>query len=473
LPFLLDAQESAASLRAADASGYLNAARAAYAAGDSARSLALLRRLRGDYPDSPLVTESLSLSIEIALASGDEYLARYFHEKLSASAPFSAGLFRASFLLAEYSYRSREYSPALKYFASAVASVRENSGVPYGDFQKALLRCAELSLYNEKDIDAARGFFRRIDRGSVSKEDAPLYGTLRKRLVWQLLPMETLGISDVNVSCLRVDEDDLWVGTWNGGVARYSITAARSDPFPAPSFSRSIEIADRRVWVGTADGLSWYGKSTGRWGTVERFTEAVARKVQAVKQAEGELYAGTLGDGLLRLGAEGWEGVSDGDLPGRFVNCIAWDGRRSVLLIGTMNMGLVIFDVGTGEMRTLSAIMPEFAPDNVTAVLADGAGRVWVGTYGSLRRFVKASGEIGDDWILAICETDRAVYFGSFGGGVSACRKGNGAWTRYGIAEGLPSLDITAIAWREPYVFFGTLGAGVCMYNESADGAQL
>jgi hypothetical protein len=84
----------------------------------------------------------------------------------------------------------------------------------------------------------------------------------------------------------------------------------------------------------------------------------------------------------------------------------------------------------------------------------------------------KDTGEIADDWILAGCETDRALYFGSFGGGVSVLSKGTGRWLRLGIHEGLPSLDIAAIAWRSPFVFFGTLGAGVSVYEEEADAAQ-
>ena len=70
------------------------------------------------------------------------------------------------------------------------------------------------------------------------------------------------------------------------------------------------------------------------------------------------------------------------------------------------------------------------------------------------------------------CETDRGIYFGSFGGGVSVFLKGAGSWRRFGISDGLASADVAAIAWRAPYVFFGTLGGGVSVYNEAADGAQ-
>ncbi|HTP59280.1 MAG TPA: hypothetical protein VMM82_10205, partial [Spirochaetia bacterium] len=95
---------------------------------------------------------------------------------------------------------------------------------------------------------------------------------------------------------------------------------------------------------------------------------------------------------------------------------------------------------------------------------------LWQPAQGTLERFTRSGGQLGDDYVMAICETDRAVSFGSFGGGVSTLSKQTGKWGRLGIRDGLASRDVSAIAWRAPYVFFGTLGAGVSVYNEEADG---
>ena len=169
--------------------------------------------------------------------------------------------------------------------------------------------------------------------------------------------------------------------------------------------------------------------------------------------------------------------------PGRFITCLAPDPSGRRLYIGTMNLGLVIMDLQTGQMSALSEISDSFAADNITTVLPDAEGRVWIGTYGEglflwkpdgsgLIHYSRATGQIGDDWVLAGCETDRALYFGSFGGGVSVYSKGSGLWRRLGISDGLASIDVPAIAWRAPFVFFGTLGAGASMYEEGADAAQ-
>jgi len=456
-------------------------ARQSFTAGASDAALAALRALRSRYPDSPLALESLALGVEVSLSVGDDYLARSFLHRLRTEASGSAAAFRAALLIAEREYARRSYGAALEFYAQAVESAQGAVGaqgaVDRRGYDRALLRAAEITLYHEKDTRGARGYFRLIQPRNLGSADRPLYSTMRVRLVWDSISAAELGLADSNVSTLRADGDDLWVGTWNGGVARWSVSSGQSAAFPSPAFARSIEVTDRRVWIAAADGLAWYGKATARWG----FSDAW--KGLAVAEAAGELYAGTLGDGLLRLAGEEWERVSDGELPGRFVTCIAGGPDGASVLVGTMTLGLIVIDGASGAMRGLDQIVPAFTARNVTSVLTDAEGRVWIGTYGaglflwtpgegSVRRFSRETGEIGDDWVLAMCETPRALYFGTFGAGVSAFEKSRGAWRRFDIADGLASRDVTAIAARAPYVFFGTLGAGVSVYDEAADGAE-
>ena len=176
---------------------------------------------------------------------------------------------------------------------------------------------------------------------------------MRVRLSWSSLSAGLLGLSDGNISSLHIDGDDLWVGTWSGGTARYSVSARRSDAFAAPTYPRSIEVAEHRVWVGGADGLSWFGKASGSWGAEDDFQAPSVRRVQALKLVGETLFAGTLGDGLFRRDADGWKEVSDGDLPGPFVTTLeaAVDGKE--LYIGTMSFGLIVMDLTTGSMKSL------------------------------------------------------------------------------------------------------------------------
>ncbi|MGA2612640.1 MAG: two-component regulator propeller domain-containing protein [Spirochaetia bacterium] len=470
-------------------SASLQAARDALQRGDSQAALSILRAVRAGNPEQSRVDESFALSVQAALAAGDQYLARYFAQKLVASSPGSPATFQSCLQVASRAYDSRSYSAALEFYCDAVASFDAGAEGTRSDLDMALLRAAELFLYHERDAQSAGSYFHRINPGNIPAAELTLLRAMRARLAWDLLSPQRLGLQDGNVSTLRVDQDDLWIGTWNGGVARYSVSAGRADSFPSPAFPRSVEMAGHRVWVGGTDGLSWYGKATGSWATDQAFQSPVPRKVQTLKLAGGFLYAGTLGDGLFRLAATGgqaagaqvWTPVGDGALPGLFVTCIEESRSSGSLYIGTLDLGLVIMDGRTGQMKGLSQTVPAFTAANITSVLEDSEERVWIATYGdglylwtpktdTIQHFSKSGGQLGDDWVLAICETDRAIYFGSFGGGVSAFLRHEGTWRRIGIPDGLGSLDVSAIAWRAPYVFFGTLGAGVSVYDEEADG---
>ena len=458
--------------------GSLDAARKAFARGDTRAALEALRTVRSSAPDRPVLVESLALGVHYSLAAGDVYKASYFLQLLQEADPGSAAAFEAGLSVAGWYYDRRSWRTALEYFGRAIdgaGAMDRGKGLDL-----ALLRRAELCLYFAEDAGTARLSFRRIDPDNLPASETALYKALSVRLFWSVLTSSGLGLADANVSSLMVDGDDLWVGTWNGGVSRYSVSSSRADPFPLPSFSRSIETAGQRVWIGTAEGLAWYCKSSGRWGAESDFRSPTPRKVQVVREAAGSLYVGTLGDGLFRRGAGGWEKLSSGDLPGKLITCIAADPGDRRLLIGTMNRGLVLYDLRTGKMSTLAKEVPAFTSANIGTILPDSQGRVWVGTYGeglfawqtdsgTIRHYTKATGEISDDWVLAGCETDRALYFGSFGGGSDVYLKAPGSWRHMGIRDGLASLDVTAIAWHRPFVFFGTLGAGVSVYDEEAD----
>jgi tetratricopeptide (TPR) repeat protein len=465
------------------AQSLLNAARVRLSGGDPPGALEILRKLRNLYSESPLLIDADGLDVECSLAVRDIYKARYFLQRLLDAAPGSRPAFSATLAVAGYYYDSRTWLAALQYYAKAVEIFQESRSGTRADLDFALVHASELSTWQLNDPERARSYFQRISGGTLPPAEAALYRQLRVRLLWSVLTADSLGLKDSNVSSLSVDGDDLWVGTWNGGVSRYSVSAGKSDPFPTPPYARSIEVADRRIWIGTTEGLSWYGKGTARWGAEEKPASDHAYNVKAVRLAAGALYAGTLGDGLLRNGDSGWEQVNDGSLPGKFITCIAEDAARGRLLIGTMNVGLVILELKTGQMSTLSESIPAFTSENITTILPARDGRIWIGTYGeglsvwapdakSVRQYSTAGGEITDDWILSSCETDRALYFGSFGGGVSILSKADGSWRRIGIHDGLASLDVDAIAWRPPSVFFGTLGGGVSVYDEAADGAH-
>ena len=223
---------SAAAPAASTAAAALAAARSSFQNGDPRAALETLRKLRANDPDSPLVIDSFGLSVACSLALGDDFRARYFLQRVREAAPRSAAAFTAGMLVAQRCYAAHAWLAALEYYRGAVESGSEGTMPARGEMDLALLRTAELSLYHGHDAPAARRCFSRISPENLPAAERILYRELRVRLLWRVIPPSELGLSDANVSSLRVDGDDLWVGTWNGGVARYSVSAMHSDPFP-------------------------------------------------------------------------------------------------------------------------------------------------------------------------------------------------------------------------------------------------
>ncbi len=424
----------------------------------------------------PANPEIRFLQAQIALAQGDTSLAVFYLKQVleGGSRPLEAEqTVEAYRLLAELSYESGDLERA---YHSYLQTVNLSGGDAAAE---VWLRLAEIALFSRGDAESARIFL--LNYRACSTEQPPqnrLLDRLSKRLSWGGLSPEQVGLNDANISALEVDGDDLWIGTWNGGISRYSIGQRSATVFETGSQSliprtvRSIEITPARVWIGTYQGLYQYTKSSSRWQKIGFLNE----KVEALCAVEGTLYVGTLGRGLWRSRGEEWEKIAWGVLPGEFVNCL--EAQDDHLLIGTLNLGLIVMSLETGRIFSFDSINPNLRARNVITLLPENSETLWIGTYGEglyrwerggnrLEHFSRASGEITDDWVLCGARADSGLYFGTFGGGVSRFLPEQGLWERIGLGEGLSALDISSITYAAPHLFFGTLGSGVSVLNES------
>jgi len=388
--------------------------------------------------------------------------------------PYSAHLSRA-----ELADQARDHELSYREYLAAVNSAGPGTLIPAAVW----LRLAQLALYENRDEERAGFYSARIQPAELSTPQREALERLRRRLSYRELPPEMLGLGDGNVSALRVDGDDLWIGTWNGGVSRLSLSGGQAKVFRegreslVPSTVRCIEISASRVWVGTYQGLFSYAKAGARWQEIEAFAGAEPRKVEALRLAGGRLYVGTLGHGLWRQeageGAEGWRRISSGPLPGDFVTCLEVDGQD--LLIGTLTQGVVRLDLRSLRLRGFEEAAGGLAARNVTVLLADPPRGLWVGTYGDglyywdrqasrLAHYSRRGGQLGDDWVLCAVRAESGTYFGTLGGGMA--RYVQGGWEVLGFREGVLSADIPALTYAAPRLYLGSLGAGVSVLTE-------
>lgn len=426
--------------------------------------------------DSPAYADVLFLRARIAKQEGQFELAQFYLRQILAKNPgrlrFSVYLF-----LSDLRYELKDFDGAYRYYLEAQGSVPAGAQVP----ARVWLRLAEIALYVLKDPDRARYHLRPIAAAALTNEEHELRSRLVRRLQWQALKPDTIGLDDGNISALRIDGDDLWVGTWNGGIVRYSLSSGEKKVFKEGRESlsantvRSIEVTRSRIWIGTYQGLFVYSKPTSQWQEIGMFGGANPKKVEAIKAVGNRIYLGTLGDGLWRYADQGWARLSAKGLPGDFISCL--EVSLSMLLIGTLNHGIILMDLSDNSFRSFDELASNFEARNITMLLAESAETLWVGTYGmglyrwnwkekTLEHYARESGQIEDNWVLSGLKADSGLYFGTFGGGVARFSDKKSTWESFGLHQGLPSPDISALAYSSPYLFLGTLGAGISVLWE-------
>ncbi len=219
-------------------------------------------------------------------------------------------------------------------------------------------------------------------------------------------PNDPASLSSNDVMSLFLDlEGILWVGTWGGGLDRYStqnpdkhFIHATSDPYDPESLSSDL------VWSITQDrtGLIWVGAVNGGLNKlnpqVQRFRlyrnhpgnlQSLGFNVVGpiLENPEGGVWIGTYGAGLEFLDRE--SGVfshfpEQNQQEGTLMSLVM--GQDDILWIGTLN-GLIAFEPQTVTLENF--INEPDNPDslknnNISAMKMDQSGRLWIGTLAGL-----------------------------------------------------------------------------------------
>lgn len=425
---------------------------------------------------TPGYAQALLIMARVAQARAERERAVLYLEKL-LSTEQQPLLYPAHLARADLAFQAKDFEGAYRHYLAAVNAAGSDAAVP----SAVWLRLTHIAHYENHDPERAGYFFRLVSPADLSQADRELWDRLGRRLAWRALSAEAIGLGDGNVSALRVDGDDLWVGTWNGGVARYSLSDGRTQVFRAgresivPGTVRCIEVTPARVWVGTYQGLFVYSKATSSWQEVAAFSGSEPWKVEAIAAADGRLFVGTLGEGLWRQEGDGWQRIEAGVLPGDFITCLQPAGGQ--LLLGTLSRGVLLFDLARQSLASFDALAPGLEARNITMLLADPPDSFWIGTYGQgvyrwdgatrrLSHFTRAGGSLGDDWVLCGARTRSGLYFGTLGGGLS--RYDGRSWQTLGREQGVAARDISALAYSSPYLYLGTLGAGITILSEGS-----
>ena len=196
-----------------------------------------------------------------------------------------------------------------------------------------------------------------------------------------------LNLPGGRVVSLREDaEGSIWVGA-NGGLYRLRETLFSSyterDGLSGDYVRTVFEDRDRQLWVGSASGLDLQA-ADGRFRAVPLHNRGgKAPSVLSLAQGpDGDLWVGTFGDGVYRLGRDGrlrhTYAAADG-MPGGNIRAISVD-PQGVVWAGTQK-GVVRID---GDRVQVSSV-PGMPGGLITALEHDHQGNLWIGTIEGIR----------------------------------------------------------------------------------------
>lgn len=220
--------------------------------------------------------------------------------------------------------------------------------------------------------------------------------------------LETLYISDEGILWIgTVDKGALYTNTEGFGFKSYSthnlktIHPKQANPSKSNSFKNNMiwsMFRDSRdaLWIGHSEGLSRQEKGEEAFtnltqlGSVDGF-EISESWLMSITEANGYLWFGTWGEGLLRFDPTTDKVVvyshkSQDDqtkLTGDVIRLLLFDKKRNSLWIGTHYNGLNRLDLTSGK---ITAFLPDptdinsFPHHRARALFLDKKQRLWVGT---------------------------------------------------------------------------------------------
>jgi diguanylate cyclase (GGDEF)-like protein len=192
----------------------------------------------------------------------------------------------------------------------------------------------------------------------------------------------------------------LWVGTWNGHIARLVGERLVELPTPWPKFEREavskiLPVGKNEVWVGLRQGgVAHY--LNGVWkhfdGSGGEHPQRVVSLLQTGSGRDQVLWATTMGRGLAAFHDGSWrfhgrdQGLPDDSFLG--MTLLPDAGGRPVLWLGSQSSGVVRVDISNPASPRLVTEPALPAPPNpyTYGVVRDGAGDLVLCTdYGAAR----------------------------------------------------------------------------------------
>lgn len=237
-----------------------------------------------------------------------------------------------------------------------------------------------------------------------------------------------------NVHALCMDDDDLWIGTYTGGVnvlntktGTFRVYTTKGGDLTTLDGTSSYAIfrdREKRIWVTSMAGINLYNREEDNFIRVK---DLESLTIDIDQDADGNIWFSTQGKGLFKYNPDKktWKNYvysnTSGALVNDQVNCVLIDGNGN-MWVGTMN-GLCKYNAGEDRFEAIPLDIPS---RNICGIVED-QHVLWLTTTKGLVRyapgescqvFTRSDGLQSEQFLpnAALKASDGKIYVGSVNG---------------------------------------------------------
>ncbi len=309
----------------------------------------------------------------------------------------------------------------------------------------------------------------------VSNEARETYRLLKHWLFVQ--PVDIASLENMQISAMYLDYDDLWLGTWNGGIYRLSLSSGENfileqdTPSLVPKVVYRIRKSGNAFWFAMHQGLRFYNYQTGLggWLPITLSKSQKARAISDFLENSNGLFVSSLTHGVQRRTIEGNTYSVGTKTLKRTIVALEYEDSIG-LLIGTAQQGAYRWK--DGVIEALEKLQPIFRNlTHVNHIVNDGTS-LWFASSGEgLFRWNYLANEsyqldtessiLRSNRISALFHSGDWLFIGDEKGGIFGYHLPEKKWYIWDNGRNLEFISISALAYSDGKLFYSTLAGGV------------
>lgn len=307
-------------------------------------------------------------------------------------------------------------------------------------------------------------------------------------------------IHSASIYALYPDEGkNMWIGTYDKGVNWINFDDKnfghyRSHVYDEFGLSNNFvfdfaDAGDGWVWIANPQRLERFNPKTGEFSHFrEAYTDDKLNYltgIQLLRDTKDNLWIGTWGAGVTKLGADGKEVTrltpEDDSICSIYIKALAEDAEGNIWM-GSVGDGLSIYNPQTEKVANFRQVWgdtTQLGSDYIGCISTDSKNRVWIGTEGGgLNLFVPADssfihfradkndpGSLSHNVVTSIHEDHEGILWIGTLDGLNAFDGNGRAFRVFTEREGLPSNTIKSIEEDDRGNLWISTNKGLSKYN--------